>query len=116
MLIISENYSASTLNVAIAILKQPCTNDEFLGEVLRILKPDGSFVIYEPLQTTKQADTILTYPERISKLKLSGFKIQSTERENLDADVKNKNLLKKVYNNLEDVCKISASKPPFEVR
>ncbi|XP_014473901.1 PREDICTED: anamorsin homolog [Dinoponera quadriceps] len=110
-----KNYSASTLNVAVAILKQPCANDEFLAETLRILKPDGFFVIYEPLKITKQTDAILTYPERISRLKLSGFKVKDTERESLDADIENKDLLKKVYNNIEDICKVIANKPPFEV-
>ncbi|EFN88776.1 anamorsin homolog [Harpegnathos saltator] len=110
-----ENYGASTLDVVITILKQPCTKDEFLGEALRILKPDGSFVIYEPLQTIKQTDTILTYPERIFRLKLSGFKIKDTECGNLDADMENKNFLKKIYNDVKDVCKILANKPPFEV-
>ncbi|XP_032662997.1 anamorsin homolog [Odontomachus brunneus] len=110
-----ENYSASSLNVVIVVLKQPCTNNEFLGEALRILEADGSFVIYEPLQTTKQTNTILTYPERISRLQLSGFKIQNTEQESLDADKENKNFLKKVYNNIKDVCKVSACKPPFQV-
>lgn len=115
-LIISENYNASSLNVVIVILKRPCINNEFLEEALRILEADGFFVIYEPLQTTKQTPTILTYPERISRLQLSGFKIEEQESLYEDADNENKDFLKKVYNNIKDVYKILASKPPFEVR
>jgi len=82
------------------------------------LKPDGLLVIYEPLPIcTKSDETFLkqTYPERISKLKLSGFKVKDVERESLDKDLQSKNLLTKVYNNIEDVCKVLANKPPFEV-
>lgn len=82
---------------------------------MRILKLDGMLFIYEPLPPTKKSDTILTHPERISRLKLSGFKVKSTERESLDEDLESKNFLTKVYSNVEDVCKVSASKPPFEV-
>lgn len=96
-------------------MKQSCTNNEFLGEILRILKADGSFVIYEPLQIAKQTDTILTYSERISRLQLSGFKIKSVEPESLDTDTEYKDFLKKIYNNIKDVYKVSASKP-FQVR
>ncbi|XP_011159308.2 anamorsin homolog [Solenopsis invicta] len=110
-----ESHGASTFDVAIAIFKQPCTNEDFLTEALRILKPDGSLVIYEPLSADKKPDTVLTYPERISRLKLSGFKVKDTERKNLDTDPESKNLLLKVYSNVENVCKVSASKPPFEV-
>jgi len=75
------------------------------------LKPDGSLVIYEPLPISTKSDETFTYPERISKLKLSGFKVKETERESLESN----DLLTKVYNNIEDVCKVLANKPPFEV-
>lgn len=108
-----ENRDASTFDVVIAIFKQPCTNEDFLTEALRILKPNGSLVIFEPLSANRKPDTVLTYSDRISRLKLSGFKVKDTEQTNLDSE--SKNLLLKVYSNMEDVCKISASKPPFEV-
>lgn len=108
-----ESHGASTFDVVIAIFKQPCTNEDFLMEMLRILKPDGSLVIYEPLSADRKP--VLTYPERISRLKLSGFKVKDTEQKNLDTDPESKNLLLKIYNNIENVCKVSASKPPFEV-
>jgi len=110
-----DSHSASTYDVIIAIFKQACTNEEFLSEVLRILKPDGSLVIYEPLPADRKPDTVLTYPERISRLKLSGFKVKDTERRNFDKDLESKSLLLKVYSNVEDACKVLASKPPFEV-
>lgn len=116
MYIVSESHGASTFDIVIAIFKQPCTNEDFLTEVLRILKLNGSLVIYEPLSADRKPDTVLTYPERISKLKLSGFKVKDTEQKNLDTDPENRNLLLKVYSNIEDVCKVSASKPSFEVK
>lgn len=109
-----ENYNASTYNIVIAIFIQPCTNDEFLTYVLKILKPNGSLVIYEPLPVEKKSDTQLTYSERISRLKLYGFIVKNIERKTLDQDLE-KNLLSSVYNNAEDICKILASKPSFEV-
>jgi len=83
---------------------------------LRILKLDGSLIIYEPLSVDRKPGTVLTYPERISRLKLSGFKVKDPERKNLDTDLESKNLLLKVYNDMEDICKVSASKPSFEVK
>lgn len=82
---------------------------------MKILKPDGSLVIYEPLPAEKKSDTQLTYSERISRLKLSGFLVKNIERQSLDKDLKNENLLLEVYNNAEDICKVLANKPPFEV-
>lgn len=70
-------------------------------------------VIYEPLLADRKPDTILTHSDRISRLKLSGFKVKDIERRNLDPD--SKNLLLKVYSNIDEVCEVSASKPPFEV-
>lgn len=108
-----ENYSASTFDVVIAIFKQPCTNEDFLTETLRILKPNCSLVIYEPLSANRKPDTVLTYSDRISRLKLSGFKVKDIEQKNLNRD--SKNLLLKVYSNIDEVCEVSASKPSFEV-
>lgn len=84
-------------------------------EALKILKPDGLLVIYEPLPAEKKSNTQLTYSERISRLKLSGFLVKNIERQCLDKDLEDKNLLLEVYNNAEDICKVLANKPPFEV-
>ncbi|XP_011881777.1 PREDICTED: anamorsin homolog [Vollenhovia emeryi] len=108
-----ESYAASIFDVVIAIFKQPCTNEDFLTEALRILKPNGSLVIYEPLSADRKPDTVLTYSDRVSRLKLSGFKVKDTERKSLDPE--SKGLLLKIYSDVGDVCKVSASKPPFEV-
>lgn len=108
---ILESHGASTFDNVIAIFKQPCTNEDFLAEVLRILKPNGLLIIYEPLSANKKP--VLTHSDRISRLKLSGFKVKETEQEKLDLE--SKNLLLKVYSDIEEVCKVSASKPPFEV-
>lgn len=110
-----ENYNASAFNVIIAIFVQPCTNDEFLTEALRILKPNGLLIIYEPLPAERKSNTQLIYSERISRLKLSGFIVNNIERKSLDKDLESKNLLLKVYNNAEDICKVLANKPSFEV-
>ncbi|XP_029661283.1 anamorsin homolog [Formica exsecta] len=110
-----ENYNASAFNVIIAIFIQPCMTDEFLTEALRILKPNGLLIIYEPLPIERKLDTQLTYSERISRLKLSGFIVNNIEQKSLDKDLESKNLLLKVYNNAKDICKVLANKPSFEV-
>ncbi|XP_012523572.1 anamorsin homolog [Monomorium pharaonis] len=110
-----ESHGASTFDIVIAIFKQSCTNEDFLTEALRILKPDGLLVIYEPLSADRKSDTVLTYSERISRLKLSGFKVKDTEQKNWDVDSESKDLLLKIYSNVQNVCKVLASKPPFEV-
>lgn len=109
-----ENYNTSAFNVIIAIFVQQCTNDEFLTEALRILKPNGLLIIYEPLPAERKSNIQLTYSERISKLKLSGFIVNNIERKSLDKDLESKNLLK-IYDNAEDICKVLANKPSFEV-
>lgn len=115
-----EKYDASIFNVVIGIFKQSCRDDEFFTEALRVLKPDGLLVIYEPLSKCRRSDeksgTTLAHAERISKLKLSGFKVMNDERESLDEDDLTKNNLHRVYYNVEDVCKVIAKKPPYEVR
>ncbi|KYN37003.1 Anamorsin [Trachymyrmex septentrionalis] len=110
-----ESYDASTFDAVIAIFKQPCTDENFLTEALRILKPNGLLVIYEQLPADRKSDTVLTYSERISRLKLSGFKVKDTEQKKLGTDPESLNFLLKVYNNIENVCKVSANKPSFEV-
>lgn len=110
-----ENYNASAFNVIIAIFIQPCMTDEFLTEALRILKPNGLLIIYEPLPIERKLDTQLTYSERLSRLKLSGFIVNNIEQKSLDKDLESKNLLLKVYSNAEDICKVLANKPSFEV-
>lgn len=82
---------------------------------MRILKPDGSLVIYEPLPAERKSDTQLTYSERISRLKLYGFIVKDIEQKSLDKDLESKNFLPDIYRNAEDICKILASKPSFEV-
>ncbi|XP_012231561.1 anamorsin homolog [Linepithema humile] len=110
-----ENHNVSSFNVIIVIFKEPCTNDEFLIEALRILKPNGSLLIYEPLQAERKLDTVLTHSERISKLKLSGFTVKDVEQKKLDEDLESENLLSKVYNNTEKIYEVLANKPSFEV-
>ncbi|GAB1868192.1 Anamorsin homolog [Camponotus japonicus] len=111
-----KNYNSSVFDVIIAIFTQPLPNDGgFLTEALKILKPSGSLIIYEPLPAEKKSDTQLTYAERISTLKLSGFLVKNIERQSLDKDLENENLLLEVYNNADDICKVLANKPSFEV-
>jgi len=113
---ILESHDASTFDVVIAIFKQPCTDENFLTEALRILKPDGLLVIYERLSADRKSATELTYTERISRLKLSGFIVKDTKQKKLETDPESLHFLLKVYNDIENVCKISANKPSFEVK
>lgn len=107
------SHGDSTFAVIIAISKQPCSTEDFLTEALRILKPDGSLVFYESLSADRKPDT---YAEKISRLKLSGFKVKDIEQKNFDTDLESKNLLLKMFSNIENVCKVSANKPSFEVK
>lgn len=107
-------YKPSSFDAIIFIFKQSCTNDAFLIEALKVLKPEGSIVIYELLPKDKQSDNAVTYKERISKLKLNGFKIKD-EYKSLNSNEEVKSLLSKVYDNVDCVYEITAQKPSFEI-
>lgn len=107
---------ASSFDVIIVILKQSCLNgNELLAESLKTLKPRGSIVFYEPLHKEKKDDAYLTCNERLSKLKLTGFKVDDTDCKNLSTDLGTKSLFSKVYSNTDNVYEIIAEKPSFEI-
>lgn len=108
--LIGEIYGASTFDVVIAIFKQFFTNEDFLAEALRILKPNGLLVIREPLPNRKPGTHL--YSDRISSLKLSGFKVKDTDPKGFDLE--STNLLLKVYSDIKEVGTVLASKPSFE--
>lgn len=73
-LYISASHGDSTFDSAISGLIQPSTTlhtTEILGEICRILKPDGSLYICEP--TSASSDKLKTKDKLCSSLKLSGF-------------------------------------------
>ncbi|XP_071564188.1 anamorsin homolog [Temnothorax nylanderi] len=108
---VGKSYGESTFDVVIAIFKQFFTNEDFLAEALRILRPNGLLVIREPLPNRKPGTHL--YSDRISSLKLSGFKVKDTDPK--DFDLESTNLLLKVYSDIKEVGTVSASKPSFEV-
>lgn len=110
-------HNASSFNIIICIFKQPCANDsELLKESLRILKPEGSVVIIEPL-TLEKTEGKVNFSDRIFRLLLNGFILKSKESEDLKINFKTKELLSKVYNNTtEQIYEIIAKKPSYEAQ
>lgn len=101
----------SSYDVIISIFKRSCPNPKILlEECLQMLKPGGTLVIYESFQQKEDAHSI--YDERLSSLKLAGFKVKT--QENLDSK-ELKNLLLSIYNDIDNVCEIAAEKPSFEI-
>lgn len=75
-----------------------------------MLKPEGILIIYESCQ--QQENVYSIFDERVSSLKVSGFKVKAQE----SLDTKQlKNLLLNIYNNIDNIFEIIAEKPSFEV-
>lgn len=75
-----------------------------------MLKPEGILIIYESYQ--QQENVYPIFDERVSNLKLSGFKVKAQE----SLDTKQlKNLLLNIYNNIDNIFETVAEKPSFEV-
>lgn len=111
----TRGFKASAFDAIIFVLSQSqFDNDELLLETLKILKPSGKVVIYEPLEIEKKAES-LTCKERLSKLKLSGFKLNDADSKPLNTNVAMKALLSKVYQNTENIYETVAAKPSFEI-
>lgn len=111
---VKGDHKPSSLDAIVFIFKQSCSGDEFLSIALKILKPEGSVVVYELLPKDKDSEKTVTYKERISKLKLNGFKVKD-EYESLSSNEETKGLLSKVYNSVDCVYEITAEKPSFEI-
>ncbi|XP_076302782.1 anamorsin homolog [Lasioglossum baleicum] len=101
----------SSHDVIIPIFKQLCPNLKILlEECLRILKPEGLLIIFESLKQEENAHSICN--ERVSNLKLAGFKVKV--QESLDTKQLKDNLLS-IYNDMDNVCETVAEKPSFEI-
>ncbi|XP_043795052.1 anamorsin homolog [Apis laboriosa] len=102
--------NSSIYDIIIFIFKLSYANIKiFLEESLRLLKPEGILIIYESYQ---QENVYSIFDERVSSLKLSGFKVKAQE----SLDTKQlKNLLLNVYNNIDNIFEIVAEKPSFEI-
>ncbi|KAI4481200.1 hypothetical protein M0804_009826 [Polistes exclamans] len=109
------NYSRSSIDVIILVLKKPFLYDnEIFGvELLKLLKVNGKLVIYEPLllESTSEYDT--AFKDRLLKLKLSGFIIKDTKPKKLDLETAE--LLPNLYEDINNVYEIIAQKPSFEI-
>ncbi|KOC64647.1 Anamorsin like protein [Habropoda laboriosa] len=102
------SINSSSYDAIISIFKRSCPNPRILlEECLRMLKPRGTLIIYELFQQKENAHSV--YDERVSSLKLAGFKIKTQDIKQL------KNLLLNVYSNIDNICEIIAEKPSFEI-
>ncbi|KAK2583223.1 hypothetical protein KPH14_009241 [Odynerus spinipes] len=109
-----HNYSEASIDVILFIFKQPLLNDnEVLAGTLKLLKPSGKAVIYEPLSLEKMSESTLTFKERLSRLKLAGFLINDTDPVNIDKETIE--LLSEVYENISKPYEIVAEKPSFKI-
>ncbi|XP_033755060.1 anamorsin homolog isoform X2 [Pecten maximus] len=72
-----SSHPDSTFDVVVSGLLQPSSalhNTDCLGEICRILKPKGTFFIFEPTVSSEITDSKVRTTEKLSSaLKLSGF-------------------------------------------
>ncbi|XP_033366861.1 anamorsin homolog [Bombus vosnesenskii] len=103
--------NSSSYDAIISIFKQSCPNLKMLlEESLRMLKPGATLIIYESLQEKENAHSL--YDERVSNLKLIGFKVKVQE----SLDTKQlKDLLLNIYNSTDNICEVVAEKRSFEI-
>ncbi|CAK9806123.1 Anamorsin homolog [Anthophora plagiata] len=103
--------NSSTYDAVISIFKRLCPNPRILLEqCLQMLKPGGTLIIYESFEEKKNANS--AYDERVSSLKLVGFKVKTHD----SVDLKQlKSLLSNVYSSVDNICEIIAEKPSFEI-
>ncbi|XP_076763670.1 cytokine induced apoptosis inhibitor 1 [Xylocopa sonorina] len=108
---LEKSTNSSSYDVVISLFKQSCTNPKiFVERYLQMLKAGGTLVIYESFQGKEYAQS--AYNERVSTLKLAGFKIKVPESLHTK---QLKDFVLKVYNNIDDVCEVVAEKPSFEI-
>lgn len=108
------NYSGSSIDVILFVLKRSSLNDnEVLVELLKLLKQNGKLVIYESLLLEKTLESSLTFKERLSRLKLAGFLINDINPRKVDEETFE--LLSKIFENVSSTYEIIAQKPSFEV-
>lgn len=106
-----SGINSSFYDAIISIFKRSCPNLKMLlEESLRMLKPGATLIIYESLQEKENAHSL--YDERVSNLKLIGFKVKVQE----SLDTKQlKDLLLNIYNSTDNICEVVAEKRSFEV-
>lgn len=108
------NYSRSSIDVIILVLKKPFLHDnEIFVELLKLLKVNGKLVIYEPLllESTSECDT--AFKDRLLKLKFSGFIIKDTKPKKLDFETAE--LLPNLFEDINSVYEIIVQKSSFEI-
>ncbi|XP_062592971.1 anamorsin homolog isoform X1 [Saccostrea cucullata] len=109
----------SSFDVVISGLIQPCSylhTTDSLGEVCRILKPNGDLIVIEPVNESAENGAIKAKDKLVSTVKLSGFvDISPPEKVDLSAEdmrsIQNSLSLSKEFL----VVKITSKKPNYEV-
>ncbi|CAK9832624.1 Anamorsin homolog [Anthophora retusa] len=103
--------NSSSYDAIISIFKRLCPNPRILLEqCLQMLKPGGTLILYESFEEKKNVNS--AYDERVSSLKLAGFKVKTHDSVGLK---ELKSLLSNVYSSVDNICEIIAEKPSFEI-
>lgn len=114
-----SSYQDSSFDAAISGLIQPCSylhTTDSLGEICRILKPNGSLIVQEPVNESTENGQLKAKDKLISTIKLSGFvDISQPEKVEISADD-----VKSIQSSLSltkefQVIKITSKKPNYEV-
>nr|XP_022341430.1 anamorsin homolog [Crassostrea virginica] len=113
-----SSYPDSSFDVAMSGLIQPCSflhTTDCLGEICRILKPNGSMVVQEPVNDSPESGKLKRKEQLISTIKLSGFvDISQPEKIELSSEdiesIQNLSLTKEFQ-----VVKVTSKKPNYEV-
>lgn len=111
-----SSHGDSTFDSAISGLIQPSTTlhtTEILGEICRILKPNGSLYIREP--TSESSDKLKTKDKLCTALKVSGF-INLTEPIVVNLTDEEKKEIHSLLDSVDyDMVELSCQKPSYEI-
>ncbi|XP_075224563.1 cytokine induced apoptosis inhibitor 1 [Lycorma delicatula] len=112
-------YNNSSFDVVLSGIVQPAAtlhSDDILGEILRLIKPSGTFVLYEPVSITKVSESLRSESELRSSLKISGW-VEISNSQNVLLSDSEKGLIKGLLKNNDNfqLIKVECKKPNFEV-
>ncbi|KAI4498964.1 hypothetical protein M0802_005830 [Mischocyttarus mexicanus] len=109
-----DDYSRSSIDVVILILKKPLLSDNnIFVDVLKLLKVNGKLIIYESFIKEDTSNVESMFKDKLLKLKLFGYIIKDTTPGKLDFETAE--LLLHLFSNIHDVYEIIAQKPSFEI-
>ncbi|KAK3085387.1 hypothetical protein FSP39_002595 [Pinctada imbricata] len=114
-----SSHTGSTFDVAISGVIPPSTclhSTEVLGEICRVLKPNGTVILSEPVNLSETGNTLKTSQKLLSVVKVSGF-VDTKEPITVAVSSEDKESIKSGLTLSRDfeVVLVTAKKPSYEV-